>query len=243
MLRSLRNRLLNSPLGFCFVDAIIRGLGYEVFSPRTMRAAQFDALRLRARNAWPRRDVRPEFPRLHLGCGTRLVEGWVNADVVGSPVIVDLASGWLPWADSSFDAVVSQHVIEHLELHSELLPLLRGLKRVMRPGGEIWLSCPDLEKACRGYTEDRGAALLEDFIRLFPTLEAWRETPQHMINSLFQQDGEHRNLFDAGLLTWALREAGFTECRRVTEPELLGRFPEFPPRGDDYHSLYLSAIR
>src|SRR4029077_4956809 len=110
----------------------------------TVHAMKFDLLRLRARRK-SRAPAIAGLRRLHLGCGQRLVPGWVNADVTDSDADVDLASGQLPWPDSSFETVVSQHVIEHMELQGELIPLLREIGRVLEPGGEVWLSCPDLE--------------------------------------------------------------------------------------------------
>jgi hypothetical protein len=39
-----------------------------------------------------------------------------------------------------------------------------------------------------------------------------------------------------------LKRSGFRDVRRVSEADLLARFPEFPFRGDDLHSLYLRAV-
>ncbi len=136
--------------------------------------------------------------------------------------------------------MVSQHVIEHLELETELLPLLRELRRVVVPGGCLWLSCPDLETVCRAYLHDQGAALSADRKRRIPTLALPDGVPtQHFINLLFHQHGEHKNLFDLGLLTWAVQRAGFQICERVNEAALLAQYPEFPPRDDDRQSLYV----
>ena len=65
---------------------------------------------------------------------------------------------------------------------------------------------------------------------------------QHMINNYFRQCAEHKNLFDFELLEWALKQAGFGQVVRVVEKDLLERFPEFPYRGDDYHSVYARAL-
>ena len=203
----------------------------------------FDVVRLRAR-LLHRRRVAPPTPRLHLGSGSRKVAGWHNVDVLSSDYDVDIASGLLPWPDASFDAVVSQHVIEHLELEEELLPLLRELHRVMKPNGEIWLSCPDMEKVCRAYVTDHAASLNDDRKRRMPGQALPEGMPtQHFVNWLFHQAGEHKNLFDFALLQWALHQAGFSNCRRSNEAELLARFPEFPVRNDDFQSLYVVAQR
>jgi hypothetical protein len=63
-----------------------------------------------------------------------------------------------------------------------------------------------------------------------------------MINNVFQQSGEHRNLFDFELLSWALVRSGFTDTRRVDESQFLARFPGFPKRADDRYTLYVRSL-
>jgi len=229
-------------MGAPLLDRIIDLTQYSVFSPRTVALMRMDAFRLRARLSQPREKVSPKERRLHIGCGKRVVAGWLNVDVAGTEPCVDLASGSLPWPDGVFTAIVGQHVIEHLELFDEALPLLRELKRVSAAGCEIWLSCPDLATVCKSYVDEKGTGLLEDFIARFPKLDEWRPIPMHIVNAMFDQGGEHKNLFDFELLQWALGKAGFVDCKHVQERDLLDRFPGFPPRNDDYHTLYVRAV-
>jgi predicted SAM-dependent methyltransferase len=203
---------------------------------------RMDFYRLGARLRHQTRRWRNTSPKLHLGCGKRHVSGWLNVDVHRSDFDVDLACGYLPWYDESFATIVSQQVIEHLELNRELLPLLRELRRVCRSDGELWLACPDMEKICGSYHQDRGVGLLRDRITRFPDFDLGGAPHQQVINVLFHQDGEHRNLYDFDLLSWALRISGFSECERKTEDDLLARFPEFTRRGDDFVSLYVRAV-
>lgn len=149
MRRAIKNflwRFWHSWLGVQVVRIFILATRHRVLSERTLGSLQFDAMRLQARIELGSKRYKPPFSKLHFGCGTRVVSGWTNADVAGAPFRVDLAAGNLPWNDASFDAMVSQHVIEHLDLQSELLPLLHELRRVAKPGAELWLSCPDLGK-------------------------------------------------------------------------------------------------
>jgi predicted SAM-dependent methyltransferase len=202
---------------------------------------RMDSARLRARLYKHREKSVTSSTKLHLGCGKRLVPGWLNVDVAGDGVLVDLATVPLPWQDGVFNVIVSQHVIEHLEFMEEVIPLLRELRRTAKAGAEIWLSCPDLEKTCRSYLENHGADMLEDFITRFPDLKAWRAIPAHMINSLFHQQGEHKNLYDYAMLKWACDQTGWANCTHVVEADLLKRFPDFPARNDDFHSIYITA--
>jgi predicted SAM-dependent methyltransferase len=213
------------------------------FDPRTVAYVGHDVARLAARLRLRGRPVREYARRLHLGCGNRRVDGWLNCDVSGSEFDLDLAVGQLPFPDSSTDVIVMQHVIEHLDLHDQLIPLFRELYRMFAEGGRLWLSCPDLAKVCAAYLDDRGRALREDRRRRWPDYSLRGAPIQHFVNDLFHQNGEHRNLFDIELLTWALNRAGFLSVQRVTEADLLAAHPEFPPRCDDVQSLYVVASK
>ena len=63
------------------------------------------------------------------------------------------------------------------------------------------------------------------------------------MNAIFFEWGWNMNLFDFPLLREVLRRAGFEDCRRVDEDDLLERFPDFPPRRDDFQSLYVLAVK
>ncbi len=214
----------------------------RVFSPQTVESMKLDLRRYQVRRLRKREGpMTPPCSKLHMGCGTIHVEGWLNVDLYGSDCDVDLAGGWLPWMDNVFDAVVSQHVIEHLELETEVLPLLRELRRVLKPGAEIWLSCPDIEKICRSYQEHEMRDLLEDRRKRWPDFPFGEMPTSHLMNHLFCQEGGHRNLFDFALMEWTLEQAGFVDVHRVEEADLLERFPAFPAREDDAQSLYARA--
>lgn len=218
-------------------------LAKRVFSTRTRKLMEFDIRRLQARlKRYKHKAVMPLSTKLHLGSGKRRVAGWLNVDVLGSDFDIDFASGRLPWPSRVFDCVVSQHVIEHLDLNEEVVPLFGELRRVLKPGGEIWLSCPDIDKICRSYLERRMADLLEDRKPRWPSYSLEGMPPSQMINDLFHQRGEHKNLYDFELLAWALTTAGFVDVRQVVEADLLERFPEFPARQDDRQSLYVRAV-
>lgn len=237
LLWSLAMSLLANLLSW-FVRKPLRG----VLSARTRALVLLDLRRWVVRGRQGRELAAP-FDRLHLGCGDRRVDGWLNVDLSGSEHDVDLAGGHLPWRDGTFEAVVGQHVIEHLELRSELVPLLAELHRVLRPGGELWLSTPDLARVCQGYVGDGGAAMLADRMRRWTSFSLDEAPTPHLINHLFHQDGEHRNLFDLELLDWALARAGFGRVERLAEPYLLDRFPGFPARDDDDQALLVRATR
>jgi len=221
-------------------------LGFEdTLSIFLWDAKRWKARRRTSRMMKARYGVLPD--RLHLGCGSRLVNEWLNVDIANSDVDVDLAAGYLPFSDGSFVAVCSQQTIEHLVLESELMPLLDEVFRVLAADGELWLSCPDMEKVALDYVNTSCDALVQDRARRMPRWsKRWKSQgwpSSHFMNEIFHQSGEHKNLFDYSLLAHVLGKSGFKEVERASEEELLSRFPGFPPRGDNFHALYVRATK
>lgn len=87
--------------------------------------------------------------KINLGCGDRYASGWINVDHSGSPhqkdETVDL-TGALPWPEQSVSYVYAGHVLEHLTL-DVCTDLLGRLLRCARPGCEIMVVGPDVERA------------------------------------------------------------------------------------------------
>ena len=208
---------------------------------QNLKAVYFDCKRLQTRIFQAKKISTPEFSKLHLGCGIRKVNGWLNVDVVNSDCNLDLAHAKLPWKENSFDFVVSQHFIEHLLLEDELFPLLKETYRVMNPGAEIWLTTPDMEKICTAYLEKKLDLLIADRKTRMKDWDLKGFPPQQMLNDFFQQEGEHKNLFDFDLLKFVLGKNNFREVKRVSEKDFLNRFPEFPSRNDEAHAMYVVA--
>ena len=226
---------------------ILQGLAKRSGFYSSLSALKWDALRLKARLGYlypGKEKLFKKYDKLHLGCGSRKYAGWLNVDLINSDYNVDLAHTPLPFQNDSFRVITSQQVIEHLRLEQELIPLFRELLRVLKPGGNLWLSCPDMEKICNSYLIDKGKDLLRDRLDRYPD-NPWRKTPytQEIINFYFHQDGEHKNLFDFEMLKAELIEIGFSQVIRVSEDRLLASFKEIPLRGDDFHSVYVLAIR
>jgi predicted SAM-dependent methyltransferase len=102
--------------------------------------------------------------RLNWGCGTEPPEGWLNCDIKDGPGIdisCDIRDG-LPLEDSSLEYIVSIHALPELP-YPDLEPALVELRRVLKRGGALRLSLPDLDKAIRAYLEgDAGYFLIPD---------------------------------------------------------------------------------
>ncbi len=85
---------------------------------------------------------------LNVGCGKVILDGWINADVLGGDVRCDARA--LPFRDGSFNRILASHVLEHI-------PDLRGVMlefhRVLNPaGGDVLVRVPyGLRKLCEAF--------------------------------------------------------------------------------------------
>ena len=90
--------------------------------------------------------------RLNWGCGPITSYGWVNSDIYGWPgvdIVADIRAG-LPVADNTFDYIVSIHALPEIP-YGDLDRALSELRRMLKPGGVLRLSLPDMDKAIAAY--------------------------------------------------------------------------------------------
>jgi len=111
-------------------------------------------------------DAAPRPTRLNLGCGDKILPGYVNVDVVEAragkrpDVICDLHD-LVPFADATADEILSVHVVEHF-WRWEIRDVLREWMRVLKPGGRMIVECPNLLSACRTFLENPEQYARED---------------------------------------------------------------------------------
>ncbi len=91
---------------------------------------------------------------LNLGCGSIFSSEWNNLDLYHSKDVVyhDLNRG-IPYADNTFDAVYSSHVLEHFSREKGGF-LIKEIFRVLKPGGLVRLVLPDLEGITKEYLKN-----------------------------------------------------------------------------------------
>jgi SAM-dependent methyltransferase len=159
--------------------------------------------------------------RLNVGSGGALLDGWLNADRDPAPGAIHVdATHRFALPDAAFDHVLVEHVIEHVRLGAGRA-MLRECARVLRPGGRIRVSTPDLGRLAGLVTSpalDPGAERYAQWVLASFVPDAVGSPGALVLNHNIRA-WEHRFLFDAATLARALRDAGFAEVVRRTYRE------------------------
>ncbi len=145
--------------------------------------------------------------RLHLGCGNRILQGWVNCDCYLPKDVSDEDSisfdlrQRLPFPDTSVIQLYSDSFFEHLFLE-ETNKMLKEIWRVLVPGGSMRIGVPDGELWIRSYLDSN------------TILHKWRDPKKLSVPYMFDineisQNGGHKFLFDFPSLKYLLESNGF----------------------------------
>jgi SAM-dependent methyltransferase len=103
---------------------------------------------------WPKINIE-NAKKLHLGCGNIHLEGFCNVDILSTSavdVISDI-SRLENFSNNSIELIYACHVLEHFS-HIEAEQVLSRWFNVLKPGGEIRISVPDIDKIVRIYTNN-----------------------------------------------------------------------------------------
>ena len=168
-------------------------------------------------------------PALHIGAGPLHLPGWLNTDLISGEVHLDLARP-LPLPSNAFAYAYAEHLIEHFA-PAPGGRLLAELHRVLRPGGVLRLTTPDLQKIIAIY-EDRNPVIGRERYTRFLAAQTRRgqQRPAQMLNDYLRLWG-HRFVYDELELRTALAAAGFLDIVRE-EP---GRSRHEALRGIESH--------
>lgn len=156
---------------------------------------------------------------LHIG-GQERKDGWTVMNVQPGPHVDHVGDlrDLSRFADTSVDNVYASHVLEHVS-QADVLPVLRGVHRILASGGKFLISVPDLDTLCH----------------LFISPWATPDMKWHAMRMIFggQIDAHdfHSMGFNEQFLRNLLAQAGFTEVQRIASFGLFQDTSEFRPYG------------
>lgn len=167
--------------------------------------------------------------QIALGSGRKVEHGWIGLDFKKGEKVFrcDLRKP-LPFADASVDALLAEHIIEHLPL-DDIPHLLAECRRILKPGRPIRIVSPDaliVADLIRGHHNDRTEAQLNFDTRI----HGWERDDfidLRVLNRLTYQFGEHQVLLTGQEMAKLLRFAGFSNLNIITPKETV-HFPIVP---------------
>jgi predicted SAM-dependent methyltransferase len=153
--------------------------------------------------------------KLQLGTSNSLIGGWLNTDVLPTSreVVYLDATRRFPFRDNTFDYVCSEHMIEHIEYHDALF-MLRECFRVLKPGGKIRMSTPDLRVLVGLFSNEKTTVrnFYVDWMttKFLPDATFCKEV--FLINNAFRAWG-HQFLYDRETIEMTMKKVGFKDIR------------------------------
>jgi len=148
---------------------------------------------------------------LNLGCGSRHLDGWVNADFYRLHNLIWNRKSLPNWMldltkplkcnSDYWDGVLLEHTNEHLSYTQNLL-LFKEVFRTLKPGGVLRVIVPDLDRDLQ-WNEVRSQE--PKMARYYSLAEAVSNLTQNHL---------HIAVWNFDLLVEVLKEAGFSDVNR-----------------------------
>jgi predicted SAM-dependent methyltransferase len=222
----------------------VKNCFYRIFSSFWVQRPLLAIMRLSGRERRMRNRYIAAHPKrlLQLGAGQNFKQGWLNTNWFpidprqNRSIFLD-ATHRFPLPSESFDAVFSEHMIEHLPPEGAT-NMLQETYRVLKPGGVMRISTPNLAFLIALLSENPSElekAYLEwnaaTYLRL-----GWPRTAAAVFNN-YVRDWGHLFIYDHETLRKSISNAGFSDIREQKlgeseHPELCGmEFAERMPDG------------
>lgn len=130
--------------------------------------------------------------RIDIGAGDALEPGWISWDLRDGRDASALDAG-----DSTVDEIRASHVLEHVG-HRKTLSVLREWRRVLKPGGRLFVAVPDFEAIVghMAHTAETGAP-------------ADPQCELYIMGGQVDERDYHRAIFSEEKLRSLLASAGF----------------------------------
>ncbi len=137
--------------------------------------------------------------KLNIGCGKTYKEGFINIDAYDSTVADKIMSANdLKFTANTIDRIEAYQVIEHFGLIKSIYILAEWF-RVLKPGGELLLETPDLEKSFKEF------------------IEGDLETRKNLLTWIYGVESKgmlHSLCFPTDLLEMLLYKTGFEDIKK-----------------------------
>lgn len=158
--------------------------------------------------------------KIYLGAWKHPRPGWVNVDLYpqDETTIKDDARTLKTFRKASVDLILAVHLIEHIS-HKDIQGMFRHWQRVLKPGGEAVVECPDLFTIAKAYLKwhEQGCQWTEELATKLVHRPLNVLSPRSW-QTLFGGTHEHRghwngSYWDAPRLKMEMEQAKFSQVR------------------------------
>lgn len=162
-----------------------------------------------------------DFAGLQIGAGRHHLDGWLKTDLEPMDlrtVYVD-ARKPLPFDGETFNYIVAEHIIEHLE-YQDAMVMLKECHRVLKEDGVLRVSTPNIFLTYQLMSPPL-TPVLERYVSWSNRTFDGACDPSsaiHVVNRL-QHAWGHKFLYDAHTLICALEQCGFAGVTRCSSGE------------------------
>jgi SAM-dependent methyltransferase len=155
--------------------------------------------------------------KLNLGCGIKVKKGFINVDLyepedLKNHIGVCANSIWeddavyvkadirnLPFANDSADYVEMFEVIEHLPIR-DLVPTLKEIRRVMKPGAELLMHCPNFDGLMKDW-------MVTTYLPFDP--DGYISVMETIYGNQRAKGEFHQSALNPQFMDWLVQQAGF----------------------------------
>ena len=154
-------------------------------------------------------------PKLHIGCGDHLLDGWLNSDkqpIAANVMYLDAARVF-PFPDATFFYVYSEHMIGSLSFE-HAGAMLRECFRALAPGGKMRVVTPDIAFLIGVYEERQPSERQRRYMEYFRAeTKSLHSGGIFLINDFSKLNGLGF-VYDEPTLREAMQTAGFSGITR-----------------------------
>lgn len=146
--------------------------------------------------------------KLHIGGKVR-VEGWEILDAIPGPCVDHVANAkdLRLFEDATFNELYASHVLEHFDYQIEIMEVLVEWRRVLVPGGKLYVSVPDLDVLARLFLDRESLSVADRF-----------EVMRMIFGGHIDKYDYHLVGLNGEMLASLLYQTGFTHVTKVGGP-------------------------
>lgn len=157
--------------------------------------------------------------KLQIGAGGNVLEGWLNTDFfpyAREIIVLDVTKPF-PFGNNVFNYIFCEHMIEHIT-YNEGLKMLLECHRVLKPGGKIRISTPNLQvnldlfKVEKTQTQQR---YMDWMSRNWLQRAGIAHDNAAFVLNIIMHGWGHKFVYDFQTISLALAEAGFCDVLRA----------------------------